>query len=395
MDILTILRKETLDTLRDRRSLMVMIIMPMVVFPLIFTVVAMVTKSTSENEMTRSLKIGFVAESDDLGLKQLLDEPNVLKLELVEMEDSSSFRSLIPDSLDGGVYLGANFSDRVNGRNTGEIIMFFDQTEQGVKSRLKTVLQMFQQQRDSQRLSELSLTQANIEPVHIEEVGVASREEVMGKLAGGFLPYIIIVFSFLGCMYTSIDMFAGEKERGSFETILTVPIDRWKILVGKMGVIVLMGMLTTSLGFLGLYIGLGLSDALPEQIIQVVNDILSPGFILSLMGMMLLLTIFFAGLMTPISLYARNFKEAQSTIAPLQVVAIIPALIGAFPGVELSNVTALIPVLNIVLSTKEIIAGTIDPFQMVLVIASLLLLAVISVYISFRRFGNEQNVLRS
>lgn len=394
-DILTILRKETLDTLRDKRSLMIMIIMPMVVFPLIFTVVAMVTKNTTENEMSRSLKIGFTSESEDLGLVQVLDNPDLLKLEVVQINDSSKFRGLIPDSLDGGIFLGSSFASNVKGKGTGDIVMFYDQTDRGVKTRLKSVLQIFQEEKKANRLVELSLTQSNIEPVNIDEVGVASREEVLGKLAGGFLPYIIIIFSFLGCMYTSIDMFAGEKERGSFETILTVPIERWKILVGKMGVIVLMGMITTSLGFLGLYVGLGLTDALPPEITQVVNDILSPGFILSLMGMMLLLTIFFAGLMTPISLYAKNFKEAQSIIAPLQVVAIIPGMIGAFPGIELSTGTALIPVLNIVLSTKEIIAGTIEPFHMVLVIASLLLLATLSVFLSFRQFGREQNVLRT
>lgn len=394
-DILTILRKETRDTLRDKRSLTVMIIMPLLIFPLILLVVAMVTKTTAENEMTKTIKIGYHAEGSDLGLRSMLDDAEVLKFELVEITDSATFRSLIPDSLDAGLYLSSSFADQVEGRETGEITFFYDQTEQTVKSRLKGVLNAFKEQRKASRMAELDLDQAAIEPVHISEIGVASTKEVLGKFAGGFLPYFIIIFSFLGCMYTSIDMFAGEKERGSFETILTVPVERWKILVGKMGLIVMMGMVTTSLGFLGLYLGMQVSDALPPQITEVVNSILSPGFILTLMGMMLLLTIFFAGVMTPISLYAKNFKEAQSIITPLQIIAIIPAMIGAFPGIELTWVTAWIPVLNIVLSTKEIIAGTIDPGQMAVVVVSLLLLALISVFISFKRFGNEQNVLRT
>jgi len=394
-DILTILRKETKDTLRDKRSLTVMVIMPLLVFPLILLVVAMVTKTTAENEMTKSLKIGFHAQGDDLGLRKMMDDPTLLKFELIDIADSSEFRSLIPDSLDGGIYLGDQFSNKVEGQGTGKIAFFYDQTEQTVKSRLKGVLDIFSEGQRSSRMAKLGLTQEDIEPVSIEEIGVASTKEVLGKLAGGFLPYFIIIFSFLGCMYTSIDMFAGEKERGSFETILTVPVERWKILVGKMGVIVLMGMVTTTLGFLGLYLGMQISDALPEQVTEVVNSILSPGFVLTLMGMMLLLTIFFAGFMTPVSLYAKNFKEAQSIITPMQIIAVIPAMIGAFPGIELSWITAWIPVLNIVLSTKEIIAGTIDPGQMTVVVISLLVLALISVYISFRRFGKEQNILRA
>ena len=73
---------------------------------------------------------------------------------------------------------------------------------------------------------------------------------------------------------------------------------------------------------------------------------------------------------------------------------IIPAAIGMLPGIHLNFVTALIPVLNVTLCTKEVIAGTIDPVFLGVTTLSLLVFAGLSVYISFRSFANEKNILR-
>lgn len=393
-DIFTIVKKEVLDTIRDKRTLIVMVIMPLVVIPAILGVVTMVTKSSIEKETLKKLKIGYVTEGPDAGLREVLETP-VFNFELTSMADTTGLRGMIPDSLDVGIFVGSDFAEKVNGRETGEVLLLYDQTEDVLGDRVEAVLEVFKTSQVEARLDSLELTASNIHPMEIVKENVASNKEMMGKIAGGFLPYIIIVFSFMGCMYTAVDLYAGEKERGSFETILTVPVERWKILVGKLAVIVIVGMITTMLGFLGLFMGLQFIDAIPEMILDVINGLLNPGFILTLMGMLFLLNIFFAGAMTPISLYARNFKEAQSTLAPLNILVVMPAVLGMLPGIDLTPVTALIPVLNIVLSTKELIAGTIDPVLLAMVVGSLLVLAVAAVFVSFKRFGSETNVLRT
>ena len=393
-DIYTILKKELLDTIRDKRTVIVMVIMPLVVIPALLGLVTMITKSSIEKEVAKKLKVGYVAEGPDAGLKNMLETP-VFNFELIELDDTVGLRGHIPDSLDVGVYIPADFGSKLEGLQTAEVTMFYDQTEDVLGDRVEGTLKAFQEVQQQVRLDSLGLTSSNIHPMEIVKENVASEKQMMGKIAGGFLPYMIILFSFMGCMYTAVDIYAGEKERGSFETILTVPIDRWKILVGKIGVIVIVGMITTTLGFLGLFIGLQFIEAIPESILSVINGLLNPGFILTLMGMLFLLNIFFAGAMTPISLYARNFKEAQSTLAPLNIVVVIPAVLGMLPGFDLNPITAIVPVLNIVLSTKELIAGTMDPGLLAMVVGSLLVLAVVSVWISFKRFGSETNVLRS
>ncbi len=217
---------------------------------------------------------------------------------------------------------------------------------------------------------------------------------MIGELAGGMLPYIFIIFGFLGCMYPAIDLFTGEKERGTIETLLTVPIARWKILCGKMLVVILSGLLASSFALLGLFISINFMDAIPDQaIMKVVREILTPGFVIKLFFLLFPLTVFFAGIMIPVAVYAKSFKEAQSIITPLNFVVLVPAMVGLFPGVDLNAVTAMIPVVNIVLTTKELIAGTIDYGLLAISFGVMVLLASIAVAVSFRQFGKESNIL--
>ena len=112
-----------------------------------------------------------------------------------------------------------------------------------------------------------------------------------------------------------------------------------------------------------------------------------------LFGLLFPLTVFFAGLMIPIAVYAKSFKEAQSIITPLNIVVVLPAMVGFFPGIELDAITACIPIVNIVLATKELIAGTLDGGLVGLSFAVMVTLAVLAVIISYKRFDKETNVV--
>jgi sodium transport system permease protein len=106
---------------------------------------------------------------------------------------------------------------------------------------------------------------------------------MFGKFAGGILPYFFIAFGFMGCMYPAIDLFTGEKERGTLETLLTTPVKRWKILIGKMLVVVTSGLMASTFSLIGLFLSIeSLDPQKAPEIIAIVDDILSPAFILML-----------------------------------------------------------------------------------------------------------------
>ncbi|HEX2900700.1 MAG TPA: ABC transporter permease, partial [Bacteroidia bacterium] len=99
--------------------------------------------------------------------------------------------------------------------------------------------------------------------------------------------------------------------------------------------------------------------------------------------------------MIPATVYAKSFKEAATTLQPLNFVVIMPAVVGMMPGIDLNAFTALVPILNVTLITKEIIAGTMNGLFFAEAVASLLLIASGAVFLSFKRFGNEKNILRN
>jgi len=130
-----------------------------------------------------------------------------------------------------------------------------------------------------------------------------------------------------------------------------------------------------------------------EALLKIIHSILSPGFVLMLYALLIPMTIFFAGVMIPIAVYAKTFKEAQSIITPLNMVMILPAMVGFFPGIELNVMTACIPVVNVVLATKELIAGTLEFGLIALSFAVMVSLALIAVFVSYKRFDKETNVV--
>jgi sodium transport system permease protein len=253
---------------------------------------------------------------------------------------------------------------------------------------------VIQEKARKQRYKDLNLDEEKLEPIIVDYKNVASSKEMIGKLVGGFLPYIFIAFGFIGCMYPAIDLFTGEKERGTIETLLTTPAARWQLLFGKMGVVVLSGLLAATCALLGLFLAIEVMDiGIPAELLDIIHSILSPGFIFMLFLLLFPLTVFFAGVMIPIAIYAKSFKEAQTIITPLNIVMVLPAMVGFFPGIELNALTASIPVVNIVLTTKELIAGTLDTGLLILSFCVMMVLALLAVFISYKRFDKETNVV--
>jgi len=393
-EFLHIARKEFKDTVRDKRTLMAMIVVPLLLFPVIFTVVSGLQSESMDKAMNRELKVAVSGSQVPSDLQVQLQEGRNIRL-MHFGQDTSYRRYVRSDSLDAAIVVPVDFQSYLDNMQTARLHLYYQSTEEGVEQRLTALLDQYEAKLRRQRLAMLDISEEAIQPLHVEKVDMATMQEKIGKYVGGFIPYIFIIFCFIGAMYPAIDLFTGEKERGTIETILTTPVKRIHILTGKMSVVVATGIISALLAIVGLFGGLNFADTLPAQITEVTGDILQPQFILLLLSMLIPLTIFFAGILIPISIYAKSFKEAQSIITPINILVILPGIVGLLPGVELTLQTALIPVVNIALATKDIVAGTIDYGLLAAVYGSLILFAVLSVAFSVRYFGRETNILRA
>jgi sodium transport system permease protein len=357
-------------------------------------VVSSLQSESMEKAMSRELKVALAGSEIPAQLQSQLE--NGENLRLISFGQDTSYRQHVRgDSLDAAIIVPADFRSRVDNMQTGRIELYYQSTKEGVEQRITSLLEQYEAQLRKERLAKLNISGEAIKPVRIARIDLATMQEKIGKYIGGFIPYIFIIFCFIGAMYPAIDLFTGEKERGTIETILTTPVRRIHILTGKMTVVVATGIISALLAIVGLFGGLNFADTLPAQITEIIGDILQPQFILLLLSMLIPLTIFFAGILVPISIYAKSFKEAQSIITPINILVILPGVIGLMPGIELDIQTALIPIINIALATKDIVAGTIDYGLLGVVYASLILFAVLSVAFSVRYFGRETNILRT
>jgi sodium transport system permease protein len=394
--ILRIFRKELLDTLRDRRTLMTMLVIPILVFPITLNIFVEISKSFEESASAETMKIGIVGDQKNRFKTQLEQIPNELgPKKIIVFKDSISLKKGIEsDAIQLGLLVPTNEATLREKQQSIQISWLLDASELGRSERAEAYGAILKANAEAERLQILGLRPEQIKPLEIATINCASDKKMVGQLAGGFLPYIFIAFGFIGCMYPAIDLFTGEKERGTLETLLTVPVSRWKILIGKMLVVVSSGMLAATCALIGLFISIEFLDlAANKELLDVIHSVLTPAFILSMFALLLPLVIFFAGLMIPIAIYAKSFKEAQSIITPLNIVMVLPAMIGFFPGIQLDVNTVFIPVINVVLATKELIAGTLTWVYFGGVFSIMLLLAALAIMLSYKQFGKETNIL--
>jgi sodium transport system permease protein len=157
----------------------------------------------------------------------------------------------------------------------------------------------------------------------------------------------------------------------------------------------LAAVLTAFIALAGMAIGIQRIPEIPPEMLVIINEVLSPKTIGLIMTLVLPVAAFFSAVLLGLSVYAKSFKEAQSIMAPLNIVIIFPAVIGTLPGIELNTITALIPVLNVSLASKDIIAGVMDPFLMTEVYVSLFGLAGLAIFWCVKWFNRESTIFRS
>ncbi len=394
--ITTVFKKELRDSLRDRRTIMFMVVIPLLLFPTLFKIMMSVEKSQADKERAKKLRVVCIDNGNAAPFVAALRARDDVVLEPGIASDSLA--ALIrADSLDGAFVFAQTFDQDVAEMRPGRVDFYYKATDDRaiVQDRLKKPLDEYEQSLLAQRFARLELDSTIVDAVDLHSQNVASVQERVGKAVGGMLPYIFIIFCFMGAMYPAIDLGAGEKERGTMETLLTAPVNRFHILLGKFGVVVVSGLVSATVSMIGLFIAIKSSHEIPPQFMDIIVKMLGWDTILLIISLLLPLTIFFAGILLSVSLTARSFKEAQSLISPLNIAVIVPAAIGMVPGIKMSFVTAVIPILNVSLATKELIAGTMQTQYLIVVYVSLIALALLSLYGSVWWFKRESTIFRS
>ena len=403
--IWTLIKKEFLDIARDRRTLIMSIGLPMLLIPVLMFVMAKVASSTRKTEEEKVAKVALIThggveefrrillrEGDLLTQKGLIDIREDLTLE-------EGRRLIEADSLDALVYFDPNFERLLKERLPGRVSVYYKRTpDKGrvERGRILDLLEVYKSRLYDRRIAELGIDpQTTLQPIEINEFNLASEKELFAGIVGRFLPDMFIMLSIAGVMHPATDLAAGEKERGTLETLFTTPATRLQILFAKFLVVVTSGLLSGLVTLGSLYGGVQLLGKEMGSINTAVSSLLEPMTLFAVIALLLPVTVFFSAVALSISVYSKSFKEAQSLLAPLIMVAIFPLGVSMMPGMELSVKTALVPILNVSLAIRAIVSDTAQTFHLVLVYGSLTALALVSLLLCSKMFNRESAVFRN
>ncbi|UCD94802.1 MAG: ABC transporter permease, partial [Candidatus Zixiibacteriota bacterium] len=365
-NITTIFRKELKDTLRDRRTLIFMLLVPIVAIPLLITLVSslMASQITKVQKEVSRVVIEEPAYLPD-SLRQAFADADAL--DVLPKEDFEG-KTLVDELKEGNIeiiiFVDEDFTGNLESENPSELRIYYDESElksEFALDKVKNVLNEYKESVVQGRMEKREISSDVLTPFEISSNSVAPPEKVVGEKFGMFLPYIIIIMCFMGAMYPAIDLAAGEKERGTLETLLVSPATRGEFVVGKYLVILLTGVVAALLAMGSLVYSL---NYMVGQMLEDLSTMLAIEFDIQTIALVLLTILpmagIFAGVLLSVSIFARSFKEAQSYVTAMNMVIILPAFVSFLPGIEMDYTMALIPVMNASLIMKDAISGSVQ-----------------------------------
>lgn len=398
-----VFKKELLELVRDRKTLFFMVALPIAVFPLLFGGVFYFMSQAVSDAQTKTLNYAIVGQEFGFELVEKLNEVESLSLTSLDIDTSSEDEkkaAITNGDVDFLIEIPSNFgSDLIA---TGQIVIkvyLNDAQFNSVQSRLSDIVEELESRYQRLAFESLGLSEAQqeglLEPMVIEKVNIADERESIGAQIGGMIPYFLFILCLQGAMLPAADIGAGEKERGTLETLLLSPISRQSIVLGKFLTIAFAGAVSALVTVLSMAIwGIVLSQGMA---IAAVSDFMTAiGFLDFFLVFLMLVPIvaMFAAILLALSIYARSYKEAQGYMTPLVFVVIIPVLVAIIPGIELKGVWAWVPLTNVALAIKELIKGTMDYVQLFAIFGSSVILAGALIAFCVYWFNQEKVLFR-
>lgn len=407
-NIVTVYLKELKDSLRDRRTLLSMIVIPTFVMPaLIFGVTKIATKilTKAREEIPTVMILG--GEDSPTVVRQVSDSKKFhvvatstdWKTRISDKKIRAAVQ--IPPGFEAGLRKGAADAVKIY-HYEGELKSSFAAGE------LDKFFRDLRERTVTERLAERSLPPTFVKPFDISRENVAPPEKVGGNLFGGIVPYVIIILCFTGAMYPAMDLTAGEKERGTMETLLCSPVARVDIVLGKFlmvltGSLAAMMMSLLSLGVTAslsgmLMMGGGGAKVTASAVTKHAGDVLpmiDPMGIFGVIAMVFPVAVLFAAIVFTIALFAKSYKEAQSYVAPMMIVVLLPAIVGMLPGIDLNARLALVPILNLSLVCREMLSGVWHWNYIGLIFGSSCVYAGLALFVAVKMFSRESVMFRA
>lgn len=358
--------KELLELSRDKRVLVAMILVPLLVIPVFMAVGIGASAFVAANQSTADVRFDIRGDLGGYGLISALNQNQVLERESLP-PNMTPEQAILSERVDFVLKVEGEMPDAKWQLYYNDADMFSNVAVLAESLKKELIRQWQQQQLANFGLTAMD-TEKWLDPVELEMNSVASQRETLGAMLGGLLPYLMLIVALSGALYPAIDIGAGEKERGTLETLLMVPLAIEKLVMAKVALVSTCAffagaLMLFSLGFWA-YIS---AYSLNLQPVVEILETFSFGDLVLVLILTLPVCVIFGAMMTAISFYSRSFKEAQNYMSLGYMIPILPLMLVSMPGIELSWAWTMVPLSNVALAIKELAKGTLDYSYLILI----------------------------
>lgn len=425
----TIFRKELTETLRDRKTLFMMVALPVLLYPLIMIGTGKLVDVRSEAVEERASQVAVWGEAPEELLELLAgwkgieashwrEAPESLREDFRrgpvappvaagqhateetagQDEDAThddrglvaaATEAIVSRRLDAVLAVGPGFGAAIAERRLGRASIYYDSVrEDSVKARerLEKAMASWRGRLVERREREMGLPEGFAAAIDVTTRNVAPPSRRSGQFLGMILPVLVIVMSLLGGFYPAIDVTAGEKERGTMQTLLCAPLSPVEIIAGKMLAVWTISLLAALANLASL--GLALARMVPSGQVEVAFTDLALAFVVLVPVTFLMSAVFLA-----VAVFARDFKDGQNYVTPVYMLIALPSAVTMVPGIELNAWTTFVPVVNIALLIKGLLIGEAAPELVFLTLISSVTYGVLAVLFASKVFEQEQLLL--
>lgn len=370
-----ILKKELREMFRDKKSLSMMLVIPIFV-PLIVLGMSALFEVQANKDIEEYNKIGFAYELSE-------EEKNIAKelnIEVNEGNEDELKTKYENDEID--LYITKDGNKYILNGNDSDVTTY-------AKTLMESYFNVYKEYLQSGYLQANNVNPNDVLNIITVEENITEEENMFVSYIRNYAFVFIIMAITVSATYPATDTTAGERERGTLETLLTFPIKSRDIIVGKFLAVTIASILT---GIISLVLAI-ISVAIAQNAFSIyegLNIMFSSISILLSVIIIIAYSFFISGLCIAIASSSKTFKEAQSALTPLTFISLFPGMIAFMIGVTGTPLLSIIPFINYVVVFTDTSAGNVDWLNIALmVISTIIYISIVLTYI-IKQYKSEK-----
>lgn len=387
----TVLKKELLDMFRDKKTIIMSILIPILILPILSFVIGMATND-SQKKVQDNLKVAIVDKGNSNFKSFLKSQKNI------KITKSTNIKQDVKDGkILAAVTIPQGFDENINKDMNENITLTYDNSSSdGTQASeiLNSYIEKYSKNIVSKRLEKRNIDSKILNPINVVQDTIEKKESGMGMFMLNIaLPLLLVLSSVGNTVAPSLDLGVGEKERGTLEPLLTTKANRMSLLWGKFLAITIMGLIVSLANLAGLIVAINQTNG----IFQNAKDVnIGIGTIVLIMILPIMLTMVFGALGLSISIYAKSSKEAQTYLSPISIVAMILVYATMMKdGKSIETYFFNIPIANASCLMKEFLVGIHNYTHIGITFGWMLLYVIASILFARYMFSKESVIFRA